>query len=87
MESWRRNQVAVIAASLVGFTGFTLVMPFLARYVQELGVADTGEEGDAPLVAVGRAAPAPPHPAPPDARCRSLHLAVPTRGVALNAPP
>ena len=43
MESWRRNQVAVIAASFVGFTGFTLVMPFLARYIQELGVTDTGE--------------------------------------------
>ena len=43
MQSWRRNQVAVIAASLVGFTGFTLVMPFLARYIQELGVTDTGE--------------------------------------------
>jgi DHA1 family multidrug resistance protein-like MFS transporter len=43
VESWRRNQIAVIAASFVGFTGFTLVMPFLARYIQELGVTDTGE--------------------------------------------
>jgi DHA1 family multidrug resistance protein-like MFS transporter len=41
--NWRRNQIAVIAATFVGFTGFTLVMPFLARYVQELGVTDTGE--------------------------------------------
>ena len=31
------------AASFVGFTGFTLVMPFLARYIQELGVTDLGE--------------------------------------------
>jgi DHA1 family multidrug resistance protein-like MFS transporter len=27
----------------VGFTGFTLVMPFLARYMQEMGLTDTGE--------------------------------------------
>jgi DHA1 family multidrug resistance protein-like MFS transporter len=40
---WRRNQIAVVAASFVGFTGFTLVMPFLSRYIQELGVTDTGE--------------------------------------------
>jgi MFS transporter, DHA1 family, multidrug resistance protein len=43
VEAWRRNQVAVTAASFVGFTGFTLVMPFLARYFQELGVTDVGE--------------------------------------------
>lgn len=43
MELWRRNQVAVTAASFVGFTGFTLVMPFLARYLQEMGLTDTGE--------------------------------------------
>ena len=43
METWRRNQVAVTAASFVGFTGFTLVMPFLARYIQELGVTDVGD--------------------------------------------
>jgi len=41
--SWRRNQIAVVAATFVGFTGFTLVMPFLSRYIQELGVTDTGE--------------------------------------------
>jgi DHA1 family multidrug resistance protein-like MFS transporter len=40
---WQRNQIAVVAATFVGFTGFTLVMPFLARYIQELGVTDTGE--------------------------------------------
>jgi DHA1 family multidrug resistance protein-like MFS transporter len=33
----------VTAASFVGFTGFTLVMPFLARYMQEMGLTDTGE--------------------------------------------
>jgi DHA1 family multidrug resistance protein-like MFS transporter len=43
VELWRRNQIAVTAASFVGFTGFTLVMPFLARYMQELGLTDTGE--------------------------------------------
>jgi MFS family permease len=40
---WRRNQVAVVAATFVGFTGFTLVMPFLSLYIQELGVTDTGD--------------------------------------------
>jgi MFS family permease len=39
---WRRNQVAVVAATFVGFTGFTLVMPFLSLYIQELGVTETG---------------------------------------------
>ncbi|HEY6616940.1 MAG TPA: MFS transporter [Vicinamibacterales bacterium] len=43
MDNWRRNHVAVTAASFVGFTGFTMVMPFLARYVQELGVTDVGD--------------------------------------------
>ena len=42
-QHWRRNQIAVVAATFVGFTGFTLVMPFLSRYIQELGVTDTGE--------------------------------------------
>jgi DHA1 family multidrug resistance protein-like MFS transporter len=41
--SWRRNQFAVTAASFVGFTGFTLVMPFLPLYIRELGVQDEGE--------------------------------------------
>jgi DHA1 family multidrug resistance protein-like MFS transporter len=40
---WRRNQIAVVAATFVGFTGFTLVMPFLSSYIQELGVTDTGD--------------------------------------------
>ena len=41
--SWRRNQFAVTAASFVGFTGFTLVMPFLPLYIGELGVTEVGE--------------------------------------------
>jgi MFS transporter, DHA1 family, multidrug resistance protein len=40
---WRRNQFAVTAASFVGFTGFTLVMPFLPLYIQQLGVTNRGE--------------------------------------------
>ena len=43
MEHWRRNQIAVTAASFVGFTGFTMVMPFLASYIQDLGVTDLGD--------------------------------------------
>ena len=43
MSSWRRNQFAVTAASFVGFTGFTLVMPFLPLYIRQLGVEDDGE--------------------------------------------
>lgn len=42
-ESWRRNQFAVTAASFMGFTGFTLVMPFLPLYIHQLGVDDVGE--------------------------------------------
>ena len=40
---WRRNLVAVTAASFIGFTGFTLVMPFLPLYFQQLGVTDIGD--------------------------------------------
>lgn len=40
---WRRNQAAVTAASFIGFTGFTLVMPFLPVFIQQLGVGDVGE--------------------------------------------
>jgi hypothetical protein len=39
---WRRNQIAVVAPTFVGISGFTLVMPFLASYIQALGVTDTG---------------------------------------------
>ena len=35
--------MAVIGAGFVGFTGFTLVMPFLPLYIQELGVTDVGD--------------------------------------------
>ena len=38
-----RNQIAVTAAAFVGFTGFTLVMPFLALYIQELGATDRAD--------------------------------------------
>jgi MFS transporter, DHA1 family, multidrug resistance protein len=41
--NWRRNQFAVTAASFVGFTGFTLVMPFLPLYIRQLGVTDVGD--------------------------------------------
>src|SRR5918993_5258574 len=40
---WQRNVFAVAIASFVGFTGFTLVMPFLPLYLQQLGVSDVGE--------------------------------------------
>ena len=31
------------AASFMGFTGFTLVMPFLPLFIRQLGVTDVGE--------------------------------------------
>jgi DHA1 family multidrug resistance protein-like MFS transporter len=37
---WRRNQAAVTGATFIGFTGFTLVMPFLPLYFEHLGVTD-----------------------------------------------
>jgi DHA1 family multidrug resistance protein-like MFS transporter len=37
------NRFAAAAASFVGFAGFTLVMPFLPLYFQELGVREVGE--------------------------------------------
>jgi MFS family permease len=37
------NQIAVTSAAFVGFTGFTLVMPFLPLYIRELGVRDDGD--------------------------------------------
>lgn len=39
----RRNVFAAAAAGGIGFTGFTLVMPFLPLYIAELGVTDVGE--------------------------------------------
>ena len=41
--SWRKNLFAVTAATFIGFTGFTLVMPFLPLYFQQFGVTDIGE--------------------------------------------
>lgn len=41
--TWKRNQLVVIVVTFVGFTGSTLVMPFLALYIQQLGVTDTSE--------------------------------------------
>jgi MFS family permease len=43
VHSWKRNQAAITAAAFVGFTGFTLVMPFLPLYIRQLGVTDIGE--------------------------------------------
>jgi MFS transporter, DHA1 family, multidrug resistance protein len=40
---WRRNLFAVTAISFIGFMGFTLVMPFLPLYFQQLGVQDVGD--------------------------------------------
>ena len=40
---WRRNVVAVTAASFMGYTGFTLVMPFLPLFIRQLGITDDGE--------------------------------------------
>jgi MFS transporter, DHA1 family, multidrug resistance protein len=37
-----RNLFAVTAASFIGFMGFTLVMPFLPLYFDQLGVHDVG---------------------------------------------
>jgi DHA1 family multidrug resistance protein-like MFS transporter len=42
-SAWRRNLFAVTAASFIGFTGFTLVMPFLPLFIRQLGVTDVGE--------------------------------------------
>jgi MFS family permease len=39
----RRNVFAAAAAGCIGFTGFTLVMPFLPLYIAELGTTDLGE--------------------------------------------
>jgi len=39
---WRRNLGALVAAVFIGFTGFTLVMPFLPLYIQQMGETDVG---------------------------------------------
>jgi DHA1 family multidrug resistance protein-like MFS transporter len=43
VASWQRNVFAVATATFVGYTGFTLVMPFLPLYFEQLGVDDIGE--------------------------------------------
>jgi DHA1 family multidrug resistance protein-like MFS transporter len=43
MDTFHRNLFSITAASFIGFTGFTLVMPFLPLYFQLLGVSDVGE--------------------------------------------
>ncbi len=40
---WRRNLAALTAAVFIGFTGFTLVMPFLPIYIGEMGITDVGD--------------------------------------------
>jgi DHA1 family multidrug resistance protein-like MFS transporter len=40
---WRQNLYAVTAAGFIGFTGFTLVMPFLPLYFEQLGLTDVGD--------------------------------------------
>jgi DHA1 family multidrug resistance protein-like MFS transporter len=42
IPDWRRNQFAVTVATFIGFTGFTLAMPFLPLYFEQLGVRGTG---------------------------------------------
>lgn len=39
-SNWKRNQAAVTVATFIGFTGFTLVMPFLPLYLEQLGEHD-----------------------------------------------
>src|SRR5262249_870918 len=39
---WRPHQAAVTIATFIGFTGFTLSMPFLPLYFEQLGVRGTG---------------------------------------------
>ena len=43
IRSWRRNLAALTSAVFVGFTGFTLVMPFLPIYIGQMGVRDLDE--------------------------------------------
>ena len=39
---WRRNLFAVTATSFMGYTGFTIAMPFLPMFIGQLGVSDVG---------------------------------------------
>lgn len=38
LPAWRRNQIAVTVAACLIFAGFTLVLPFLPYYVEQVGV-------------------------------------------------
>jgi hypothetical protein len=40
MQTWQRNLYTLWVAELVAIAGFTVVMPFLPYYVQELGVTE-----------------------------------------------
>ncbi len=42
-SAWRRNLFAVTATSFIGYTGFTIAMPFLPMFISQLGVSDVGE--------------------------------------------
>src|SRR5262249_20890513 len=39
---WQRNVYVVTVSSFLGYTGFTLVMPFLPLFIRQLGVTDVG---------------------------------------------
>ena len=41
-EGWQRNVYAVTIACFLGFTGFTIVMPFLPLFIAQLGVTGVG---------------------------------------------
>ena len=40
MVGWKRNLYVLTAAELVAVAGFSVVMPFMAYYVQDLGITD-----------------------------------------------
>ncbi len=40
MEAWKRNLYVIWAAELAAIAGFSVVMPFLPYYVQELGITE-----------------------------------------------
>ena len=40
MVKWQRNLYVITAAELIAIAGFSVVMPFLPFYVQELGITD-----------------------------------------------
>ena len=43
MQTWQRNLYTLWVAELVAIAGFTVVVPFLPYYVQELGVRDLAQ--------------------------------------------